>query len=98
MKSTSRDGDFGASRTVLDHLRAADVALRREAQEAVEAGNLETFTTLVAEYLRAPPRDCLVRGWRRSCWTVWIGTGSPAHLADPPGPVATGLPPVGLEG
>ena len=34
MKITSRDGDHGASRTVLDHLRTADVSLRREAREA----------------------------------------------------------------
>ena len=81
MKITSRDGDHGATRTVLDHLRAADVSLRREAREAIEAGNLETFITLVAEYLRAPPRDRPVRGWRRSCWTVWIGTGSPARIS-----------------
>jgi hypothetical protein len=99
MKSTSRDGDHGASRTVLDHLRAADVALRREAREAVEAGNLETFLTRVAEYLRAPapgspdPRmaeellDCVDWDWVAG-----------AYLADPPGPVATGLPPVDLEG
>ena len=80
MKITSRDGDHGTTRTVLDHLRAADVSLRREAREAVEAGNLETFS-LWWRSTSAPPRDRPVRGWRRSCWTVWIGTGSPARIS-----------------
>ena len=87
MKITSRDGDHGATRTVLDHLRAADVSLRREAREAIEAGNLETFITLVAEYLRAPapgsPGPRMAEELLDRVDWDWVAG---AYLADPQGP------------
>jgi hypothetical protein len=99
MKITSRDGDHGTTRTVLDHLRAADVSLRREAREAIEAGNLETFITLVAEYLRAPapgsPGPRMAEELLDRVDWDWVAG---AYLADPQGPVETGLPLVGPEG
>ncbi len=67
-------------------------------REAGAAGNRETFLTRVAEDLRAPnpgapgPRraeELLDRG-------DWDGVAG-ADRADPPEPVATSLPPVGLE-
>lgn len=54
MSSHSTNKDRDASREVFDALRAAPEPLRRSAREAVEAGNHETFISLVTDFLQAP--------------------------------------------
>jgi hypothetical protein len=58
----------------------------REAREAVEAGNLETFINLVAEYLRAPapgsPGPRMAEELLDRVDWDWVAG---AYLADPQG-------------
>jgi hypothetical protein len=54
MTSHSRDKDRDASWQVFEALRTAPEPIRRSAREAIEAGNQETFISLVTEYLQTP--------------------------------------------
>ena len=54
MTRHSDDKDRDASWQVFEALRTAPEPIRRSAREAIEAGNQETFLTLVTDFLRMP--------------------------------------------
>jgi hypothetical protein len=54
MTSHSPEKDRDASWQVFDALRTAPEPLRRSAREAIEAGNQETFITLVTDFFQRP--------------------------------------------
>jgi len=54
MTSHSGDKDRDASWQVFEALRTAPEPIRRSAREAIEAGNQETFITLVTDFLQMP--------------------------------------------
>ena len=54
MTSHTNDRDRDASWQVFDALRTAPEPIRRSALEAIGDGNLETFISLVSEFLETP--------------------------------------------
>jgi hypothetical protein len=54
MTSRTNDPHQDPTRQVFDALRTAPEPLRRSAREAIEDGNLETFMSLVSEFLGTP--------------------------------------------
>ena len=55
--ANDRDRDRDPSWQVFDALRTAPEPIRRSALEAIGDGNLETFISLVSEFLETPKSD-----------------------------------------